>query len=136
MAEFASWVGMQARVEAPVAFSGSPVTLYPEPMAGADKVLLVATDASGTEVMRSQLTSGSDPVTWAGTDASGSPLASGNYSFQLENYSGDQLIGASAVSSFATVSEVRQTAGGSALILDSGASVAPSEVKALRGAGG
>src|SRR5690606_25523957 len=36
MAQMAAWVGMEARVTAPVLFEGTPLTLYPAPADGTD----------------------------------------------------------------------------------------------------
>ncbi|MCB2115615.1 MAG: flagellar hook assembly protein FlgD [Rhodobacteraceae bacterium] len=132
MAELASWVGMEARVAAPAEFDGSPLTLYPAPATGADRTVLVAYDAEGQEVSRTEIPVSSDPVEWAGTDASGAPLPSGAYSFRLENYAAGELATESAVEVFGRVDEVRATGSGTVLVMDSGAIVAASDVTAVR----
>ena len=48
MADFAGWVGMEARTNLPVTFAGSPVQLSVAPAASADAAALVVTDEGGT----------------------------------------------------------------------------------------
>lgn len=132
LAEMASWVGMEARVAAPVQFDGSPLTLYPTPEAGADRAVLVALDAAGQEVSRTEIPVSTDPIDWAGTDANGAPLPAGSYSFRLETYAAGTLATISAVQAFGRIEEVRNTSGGAVLVLEGGALVTASEVQALR----
>lgn len=132
MARMASWVGMEARVSAPVMFDGAPLTLYPAPAADADDAVLVVLDAGGQEVARQRIAVSDDPVTWAGTDATGAPLAPGSYAFRLENYTAGALTGTTAVDAYARIDEVRNGPDGAMLVLDGGAVVAPDQVGALR----
>jgi flagellar basal-body rod modification protein FlgD len=132
MAQMASWVGMEARVSAPVMFDSAPLTLYPAPAEGADEAVLVVLNASGQEVARQQIALSDDPVTWAGTDASGAPLASGSYAFRLENYTAGELAGTTAVDAYGRIDEVRNGTDGAVLVLQGGAMVAPADIRALR----
>ncbi|SPH23457.1 Basal-body rod modification protein FlgD [Defluviimonas aquaemixtae] len=134
LAEMASWVGMEARVAAPVMFDGAPLTLYPDPQSGADQAILVVVDAAGQEVMRSPAPVSTEPLAWAGTDATGAPLPAGAYSFRLESYVAGELVGASPVESVARIAEVRNGTEGAVLVLEGGAEVLPSDVRSLRGA--
>jgi flagellar basal-body rod modification protein FlgD len=136
IAQLAPWVGMEARVDAPVMFDGAPLTLYPAPDAAADQAVLVVHDANGKEVMRSPTAVSSAPVDWVGTDASGTPLTSGAYSFTLESYSGGELIGTSAVQTFGTITEVRNGASGAEIVLEGGAVITTADIAALRAASG
>ncbi len=132
MAEMAGWVGKEARVAAPVQFEGAPLTLFPMPAAGADRMVLVAQDAQGREVTRSEVPVSADPLTWAGTNATGAPLASGAYSFRLESYGAGELVGVAAVEAYGRVAEIRNGPEGALLVLEGGAVIAPAEVAALR----
>ncbi|MCB2128859.1 MAG: flagellar hook assembly protein FlgD [Rhodobacteraceae bacterium] len=134
MAQMASWVGMEARVTAPVYFANSPLTLYPAPAQDADQAVLVAYDAQGREVTRNAVPVSADPIVWAGTDATGAPLASGSYSFRLESYQGGEMIGSTEVETYGRIGEVRQGPEGVELVLEGGASIVPSDVHALRAA--
>ncbi len=132
MAQMASWVGMEARVSAPVMFDGAPLTLYPAPADGADEAVLVVLNAGGEEVARQQIALSDDPVTWAGTDASGAPLAPGSYAFRLENYTAGELVETTAVDAYGRIDEVRNGTDGAVLVLQGGAVVAPADIRALR----
>lgn len=132
MAQMASWVGMEARVAAPVMFDGAPLTLYPDPASGADRAVLVVLNADGQEVTSAEVPVSSDPVTWAGTDANGAPLPSGVYTFRLENYSEGKLVETTAVETYGRIEEVRNGTGGVVLVMEGGGSVAPSDIKAIR----
>lgn len=132
MARMAAWVGMEARVSAPVMFDGAPLALYPAPAADADDAVLVVLDAGGREVARQRIAVSDDPVTWAGTDAGGAPLSPGAYAFRLENYIAGVLTGTAAVDAYGRIDEVRSGPDGALLVLEGGAIVAPDQVGALR----
>lgn len=134
LAQFASWVGMEAKVTAAVPFDGTPLVLYPTPAAGADQTVMVALDAAGHEVRRDPAPLGTDPMFWAGSDPSGQPLAPGLYSFRLESYAAGALIGTSEVASYARITEVRTNATGARAILSGGSEVAVADIAALRAA--
>lgn len=136
IAQLAPWVGMEARVDAPVMFDGAPLTLYPVPDAAADQAVLVVLDENGKEVMRSPTAVSTAPVDWAGMNASGTPLPSGAYSFTLESYSGGELIGTSAVQTFGTITEVRNGMAGPEIVLEGGAVITTADIAALRAAAG
>lgn len=136
LAQFAGWVGMEAKVTAPVPFSGAPLTLYPAPDAGADRTVVVTLDAAGREVARDAAPVGTEPLLWGGADASGQPLPAGLYRFRMESYAGEELIGTSDVATYARIAEVRSGAAGASLVIEGGSEVAASAVTALRGATG
>lgn len=136
LAQFAGWVGMEAKVTAPVPFSGTPLTLYPAPAAGADGAVIVTLDAAGREVAREAAPVGTESLLWGGADAAGQPLPAGLYRFRLESYAGETLIGTSDVATYARIAEVRSGAAGADLVIEGGAEVAASAVSALRGAAG
>jgi len=135
LTQYASWVGMEARVTAPVSFDGAPLTLYLSPVSGADRADLVTLDSAGNEVARYTAPLGTGSIVWAGTDATGQSLPSGVYSFRLEGYSGDTLIGATAVESYTRINEVRSDAAGTVFTLAGGAEVTVDGIGALRATG-
>jgi flagellar basal-body rod modification protein FlgD len=134
LAQFASWVGMEAKVTAAVPFDGAPLVLYPTPAAGADQTVLVTLDAAGHEVVRNPAPVGTDPVVWAGSDAAGQPLGSGLYSFRLESYAGGELIDTSDVASYTRIAEVRNGTAGTSFVLSGGSEVLAAGISALRAA--
>lgn len=135
MAQMAAWVGMEARVNAPVMFDGTPLTLYPYPADGADEAVLVVLDAAGKELSRHPVPVTDEPVQWAGTDAAGAPMPAGSYAFRLENYAAGELSQVTGVEAYGRVNEVRNGAAGVLLVLEGGAMVAPAEIRAVRSPG-
>lgn len=133
MTQMAAWVGDQARVEAPVYYDGTPVTLSPNPALDATKATLVVTDANGVEVDRRDLpaVSSADYV-WQGTDSSGAPLPTGVYTLTLESYQNDTLLGSTGVEYYATVEEIRSSPSGVTILVPGDIEVPSSYVTALR----
>ena len=133
LSQMADWVGNEARAAMPAYFSGTPITVAPNPAAAADYVELVVYDADGNEVERTEIPVSADPVEWAGTSADGSPLANGLYQFNIESYSNDELILESISDVYATVTEVRSQTGNVYLMMAGDVSILASEVNAVRG---
>lgn len=136
MAQFAGWVGMEARTAAAVPFGDAPVTLSPNPVATADRVELVARDGQGREVDRREIPVSADPYRWDGLGPGGSPFPSGSYTFELVSFRGGNPIGSTPVESYQRIVEVRGENGATVLVLDGGATVATTAITALRAPGG
>jgi flagellar basal-body rod modification protein FlgD len=132
LAELAGWVGMEARVAAPVQFTGTPVSLSPAPDQGADQAVLVTYDSQNREVKREAASPTATALTWVGTDGNGGVLPAGAYSFKLESYRTGTLMSSKPVEAYATVTEVRNSAAGPVVVLASGATVPAASVSALR----
>ena len=133
MAQMVGWVGKEARVAAPVSFDGaSPITLSPNPAVYADRTVLVAMDAAGTEVSRTEIPVSSADYHWLGLDSDGNPLSGGIYSLSLESYQGDKLLGSTAVEHFGMVQEIRSNGAGTTALFDGGVEVSTALITALR----
>jgi flagellar basal-body rod modification protein FlgD len=132
MGQYAAWVGMEARTAAPIPYSGSPLTLYPAPAAGAERTVLVAYDAQNREVVRQEIPVSGGAVQWTGQTAAGGQVMTGSYSFKLESYVGGQLSQTDKVEAYGKVIEVRQGSTGPLLVMAGGATALPTEVRALR----
>lgn len=132
IAGYAGWIGMEAQVTEPVAFTGSPVTLAPRLRDGADQGRLVVLDAGGAEVAAFDLPAGSDQVVWDGTDGAGTALPAGVYSFRVDSLAQGQSLGSDPVPAYGRISEVRLDGSEARVILEGGAAVAASAVTALR----
>ncbi|MGB7269570.1 MAG: flagellar hook capping FlgD N-terminal domain-containing protein [Albidovulum sp.] len=132
MAQYASWVGMEARAAVPVDFHGQKITLQPAPADGADKTVLVAFDAQNRAVSRQEINVSNNPINWTGTDNAGNAVLHGVYSFQLESYQAGKIIANDKVEVYGKITETRQDADGAVLVMESGATVSPSDIKALR----
>lgn len=132
MSQLAGWVGQEARAAADVWYSGSPVTLAPEPVSNADEVVLVVNDSKGNLVAREDLPLSSAPYEWFGADAKGDPLPTGRYTLSLESWRDGELIQTDPVEYYGTVIEARGGAGGTRLVLEGGIEVPAASISALR----
>lgn len=133
MAQFAGWVGQEARAAADVVwFDGAAVTLSPNPVASADEVVLVVRNESGELVAREDLPVSGAPYQWQGLDAAGDPLPEGRYVLSLESRRDGVLLSEDPVEYYGRVIEARGSAGGVLLVLEGGIEVPASEVTALR----
>jgi flagellar basal-body rod modification protein FlgD len=133
MAQLSGWIGMEARVTAPVHFTGAPVMLAPNPPALADKTELVVRNAAGHEVQRMVIPVSTAPIEWAGTDSQGDPLPSGSYTFSVEASAKGDALGVWPIEHYAIVREARGNSGGGIdLVFDGGVTVAAANATALR----
>lgn len=132
MADLAGWVGMEARVAAPVQFSGTPVSLTYKADATADAAVLVTYDSLNREVKREAVSPTATSLTWVGSDGSGGLLPNGSYTFKLESMKASEVLSQKPVEVFAVVTEVQSGADGPIVVLQGGSSVAASAVTALR----
>lgn len=132
MAQFASWVGMEARAQAPVPFRGAPVTLSPNPAAVADRVELVIRDSFGREVERREIPVSTDPYVWDGIGPNGVPYLHGTYSFELVSFANGDPVGSTPVEAYLRIVEARGEGGTTVLLLDGGTRVPATEITALR----
>lgn len=132
LAQLAGWVGMEARVAAPVAFTGAPVDLALNTAPGADAAQLVVLDASGNEVSREEVPMGQGIIQWAGIGPTGAPLPEGAYTLRLASYSLGELLEVAEVSHYARISEARQGLNGVELVIEGGTLVPSENVTALR----
>ena len=71
-------------------------------------------------------------VRWDGIDSTGTTVADGRYSFSLESYDGDTLLGSDPGRVFTKVEEVRLVDGSPMLVVGGGAQVAVGDVSAVR----
>jgi flagellar basal-body rod modification protein FlgD len=132
MAEMASWIGKEARTSAPVRYDGTPVTIAPQPVAGANRAILAVTDAQGNLVSREEIPVSTQPYQWLGAGIDGNPLPPGSYSLALESLNGETVIATTPVEHYARVIEARSGASGTTLLLDGGVEVLATDVTALR----
>jgi flagellar basal-body rod modification protein FlgD len=132
MAEMASWIGKEARSSAPVRYDGAPVTLSPNPAVGANRAVLVVTDAQGTLVSREEIPVSAEPYQWLGAGMDGSPLPPGTYSIALESLNGETVVDSRPMEHYARVKEARGATTGTKLVLEGGFEVLASDVTALR----
>lgn len=131
-AALAEWIGTDVRAPASADFEGTAVEVGVVPEAGIDAAVLVVRNDFGSVVARRAVDPDATTVTWDGLDEMGSALAHGRYSFSIESYSGENLVGTQAGSVFSSVREVRLVDGAPALILADGSEVTLDQVTAVR----
>lgn len=134
LSELSAWIGQEVRVATPVAFEGAPVTLYPEPIEGAERTILAVRDSTGRLVASGPVPNDGAAFDWAGVGDDGTPLPPDTYAFSIEGYTGAAFSGSAEVSHFANVTEVRMTSDGPRIALSGGVEVDPNEVLAVRAA--
>lgn len=132
LSQLAGWVGMEARVSAPVAFQGAPVDIAIAPDPGSDKAELIVMDSLGTEVSRQEVPLGIDTIEWVGTGHDGQPLSAGAYTPQLASINQGEVTSTRPVSHYARIQEARQGFDGVELVVLGGTVVASENVTALR----
>ncbi len=132
LAQLAGWVGMEARVSGTASFDGAPITLAPDPDPASDSAYLVVRDTFGNRVSREQLPLNSETVLWGGVGPDGSPLANGDYVFELESVNAGEVTSSKPIDHYALIKEARLGATGVDIILAGGSAVASSDVVALR----
>ncbi|WP_299728655.1 flagellar hook capping FlgD N-terminal domain-containing protein [uncultured Tateyamaria sp.] len=132
MASAANWIGMEALVQGPAKFEGTPVTIAPNPPITADEVTLIVTNAQGTEVQRQAMPLGAEPYLWDGRKADGSSFAHGEYSFQIESKSNGEVLLTEPALAYTRVTEARVDNGSTLLVLGSGYLIDAANVLGLR----
>ncbi|TVQ54498.1 MAG: hypothetical protein EA355_11765 [Rhodobacteraceae bacterium] len=130
------WLGREVRAPAPVAFSGAPVTVFPEaPPSLATSAVLVARDASGAVVGETPVDLGAKSVVWEGVGSNGAPLASGLYTLSMRYGLPDAETVSGDVEVFSSVVEARRDEGRVLLTLAGGAVIEADAVTGVRAAG-
>lgn len=132
LGELSGWIGKEALSDAPVPWSGAPVSLSFSRMPGATEAQLVILDAQGKEVGRAVLPPGQSSAVWSGQGANGAVLPPGRYSFKVESFAQGTSLGTSGAGTYARVDEVRSTPAGPVLLLAGGAEVTAKQILALR----
>ncbi len=132
LAQFAGWVGMEARVAAPAHFDGALVTVFPTAASAADSAVLIVSNENGVEVSRSNIDLSGDPVDWAGVDSNGQILPFGIYSFSVESYANGNLIATDQAQIYSQVNEAKFLNGDMIIVTDGGIEVDANKVTALR----
>lgn len=130
--QIASWIGMEARTTAAVAFDGTPITVLPRSEPGADEAILIAYGPDGEEVLREQIPTGTEPFEWRGLADNGSTLPSGNYSFAVESRATGQILNTIPAETYTRITEARRAGAETVFVLSGGSTVLASEVAALR----
>ena len=113
---YSDWIGRQVRSSGQAHFGDKPLVMdiRHDPMA--DRVVLVTSDRFGR-------------------DATGAKLPEGLYSFAIESYRGDKLLGRADAATYGTVTEVQRSGGKLSFTLEGGATATLDQIDALAAGG-
>ncbi len=132
MSQYASWIGLEARAAVPAHFDGSPISISPNPAAGSDRAVLVVLDQDGNEVQRQDFPPSTDDIEWAGVDDDSNPFETGFYTFEVESYSGGELMVVNYAEIYTEIVEAKSQNGATVLVLEGGSEINADNVSALR----
>lgn len=131
MGQLAGWIGLEARVAAPVRFEGTPVRLQVEADPQATAAELRVTDAQGIVVARLPVPAETGPLLWDGRGPAGLPLPHGRYTLTLDSLVQGSVIASHPAETRARITEARIAGGETHLLLDNGQDVAADRVLGL-----
>ncbi len=132
MGQLSGWIGMEARAAGPVNFVGNPITLTTEVDPAADAAELVVSDAQGVIVQRLDIPAQSGRIEWSGLDPAGIPLRNGTYNISVHSMSQDETIARHDAQVNGRITEARLDQGAITLVMESGQTIAASQVLGLR----
>ncbi len=132
MADYAGWVGMEVRAVTAAQFENTPITLYPEPASGAERVTVVVRDRSGADVDIVEIPVSDESVTWAGVDKYGDPFQPGRYTFHLQSFGKNAMLSEEQIAIYSEVQELRMKNGETMLVLQNGDEVRAADIDAVR----
>ncbi|MBV1866510.1 MAG: flagellar hook assembly protein FlgD [Marinosulfonomonas sp.] len=132
LSQIAGWVGMEARVQAPVYFGGAPISVFAPSNSGADQAFLVVRDSNGTQADHSEIDPAGGQLQWAGVDASGAPFPAGTYSFSVESRADGAVISTDPAQVYALVTEAKLDNGVAMIALAGGSELPADQISAIR----
>ena len=132
LASVADWIGKSAKVEGKLWFDGDPVKLEFELPFDATRGELVIQTQTGNEVFRTNVDPEDRTLHWSGTQSNGANVEHGSYKAILVPYNENEPLQNAPVFSFQKLIEAAQGNGAATLTLESGETIAPQNVIALR----
>lgn len=132
MAQFAGWIGMEARTNSPAYFDGGSIKTTSKPAAAADEAFLIVRNEAGEQVFRRKVPLEGETYEWNGLNNDGGTVPAGLYSFTLESRAKDKAIQTDTLETYSRVNEARVEGGKTVLVLEGGALAGTDKVTALR----
>lgn len=130
LAEIAGWVGLQARVTAPLAVGPAGVAVLASTVPFADRAVLNVRDANGQLVASEALPPAGGEILW--TPPAGATLPPGPLSFEMESFAAGVSLGSEPAAVYADIREVRMERDGPSVVLPGGSIVPTDAITALR----
>ncbi|WP_136443286.1 flagellar hook capping FlgD N-terminal domain-containing protein [Pacificoceanicola onchidii] len=128
----ADWIGQEALTRSPVFFSDSPIAIRAEYAENATHAKLMVKNSAGETIQTFELDDLPEDIMWTGADADGNLLPVGTYSFQIEQYKGEEVIEISTPQAYSRIIEVRANGDDVMVRLSDGSEVPPSMITGLR----
>lgn len=132
MGQLSGWIGMEARAEMPVNFTGQPTTIQASPSPLADRMELVVRNTAGDIVATTPAVLGDDPFTWNGRDNNGVPLPHDTYTLSAQSWRGENLLEERATFVYGEVTEAQTLSGEVWVTMENGVTVPAEVVQGLR----
>lgn len=132
MGQLSGWIGMEARAEMPVNFTGDATTLQIAPHTLADRMELIVRNQAGEVVATTPAVLGDDPFEWDGNGDDGFPLPNGTYTLSAQSWRGEEVLEERSAYVFGEILEAQTLAGEVWLTMENGVSVPADAVQGLR----
>jgi len=132
LADFAGWVGQEARATSFGYWGGTNVTIATQVADGATGAQLLIRDENGAEVYREPMPIDATIIEWDGKDSDGKVLPHGAYQFDVVNLEDGTAVSEQPAQVYSRVVEVQANGGTNQIILEGGISVLASDISALR----
>ena len=132
MGQLSGWIGMEARAEMPVNFTGQPTTVQIAPSPLADRAELIVRDQAGNVVANTPAVLSDNPFEWNGLDNSGQPLPNGTYTLSAQSWRGEEVLEERYAFVFGEITEAQTLNGEIWGTMENGISVPSETVQGLR----
>lgn len=126
------WLGKEVRREGSANFNGQAVEIEVPANTNADSARLVIRTDSNEIVYSLPIDTSARSILWDGTTLDSNIAPVGQYSFDVESYSGDELRGVESGSVFDLVTEVRFDQGNTILVFGDGSVLNADSATAIR----
>lgn len=132
MGQLSGWIGMEARAEMPVIFTGQSTSVQVTPNTLADRMELIVRDSSGDIVASTPAVLTDEPFNWDGQSNDGYPLPHGTYSLSVQSWRGEELLEDRSAFVYGEISEAQTLSGEVWVTMENGVSLPADSVQGLR----
>lgn len=131
--DLANWLNKDVATDAPVRYSGAPLTLHAAPVPEATQRELVISSVQGQELARVPVGAGQSDIVIDLAHDVPTALPHGSYQFTVEDFNTSGRLSTTSAMHYSSVQEVRNLNGQVVLVLDGGAQVNSSQITGIRG---
>lgn len=132
MGQLSGWIGMDARAEMPVNFTGQSTTFQVSPASVADRMELIVRNLNGDIVANTPIPLSADPMEWDGLDNNGQALPNGSYTLSAESWRGEEVLEERAAFVFGEITEAQTLSGEVWITMANSISIPADDVQGLR----